>query len=60
MRQVKKRTNRRVRIIRNLLLSGLMAGALWVMLGFPAWSRAMLARQIARENLLSNPEILYI
>ncbi len=60
MRQVKKRTNRRVRIIRNLLLSGLMAGALWVMLGFPAWSRAMLARQIARENLLSDPEILYI
>lgn len=60
MRRVKKLTNRRVRIVRNLLLSCLMAGTIWAMLGFPAWSRSMLARQIARENLLSNPEILYV
>lgn len=60
MRRVKRLTNRKVRILRNLLLSCLLAGTVWAMLGFPAWNQAMLARQIARENLLSNPEILYV
>ena len=60
MRRVKRRTNRKVRILRNLLLSGLLAGAVWAMLGFPAWNQSMLARQIARGNLLSDPEILYV
>lgn len=60
MRRVKRRANRKVRILRNLLLSCLLAGTVWAMLGFPAWSRSMLARQIARGNLLSDPEILYV
>lgn len=60
MRRAKRRANRKVRILRNLLLSCLLAGTVWAMLGFPAWSQAMLARQIARENLLSDPEILYV
>ena len=60
MRQVRKLTNRKVRILRNFLLSCLLAGAVWAMLGFPAWNQAMLARQVARENLLSDPEILYV
>lgn len=60
MRRVKRLTNRKVRIVRNFLLSCLLAGTVWAMLGFPAWNQAMLARQIARENLLSDPEILYV
>ena len=60
MRRVKRLTNRKVRIVRNFLLSCLLAGTVWAMLGFPAWNQAMLARQVARENLLSDPEILYV
>ena len=60
MRRGKKRMNRRMRIVRNLLLSCLIVGILWGMQGFPALNRTMLARQIARENLLAAPELLYM
>lgn len=60
MRRVKKLANRRVRIVRNLLLSCLIVGILWSMQDFSALNRTMLVRRIARENLLADPEILYM
>lgn len=51
--------NRRKRTVRNLLAAVLLLLLTWALTGFPALTKGMLARQVARRNLLPQAEVVY-
>ena len=52
----RRRTNRRLAIVRNLLAAALVLALTWAAVGFPPLSRGMMLRQVCRDNLLNSAE----